>query len=216
MEFGAEVTIGDVCRSCNNGYLSKLDEYICQLFDEYFVRILNYNEVVDFEYNHHKLKRWLLKMCFNSARIHHSKDEFAYKPILPYIRGEDDGLGRSVQLFVQLSYPGPVPESLVAGHPSTQGGVLFEPDGHRVGHVFFKIGSDQKLLRVVHLRSYSFLLAFSEPGTGRADAIDFEQAFLSAVAGVKPLPASRSKVELVCDGLDAWTSFEDSRSSSFV
>lgn len=102
-EFAGGPTLKDVCQTCNNGVLSILDSYICELFDRYFATILERGQKVRFEYDHHRLKRWLLKMCFNSARIHHSNDEFAYLPLLPYIRGEDDALGRSVQLYVQLT-----------------------------------------------------------------------------------------------------------------
>jgi hypothetical protein len=66
-----------------------------------------------FDYDYHRLKRWLLKMSFNSARIHAAKDEFVFPPLLPYILGKSESLGRSVQLYVQLSYPGEIPEGLL-------------------------------------------------------------------------------------------------------
>jgi len=34
----AELTIRDVCASCNNGPLSSLDAYACTLFDDHFSR----------------------------------------------------------------------------------------------------------------------------------------------------------------------------------
>ena len=211
-EFAGEPTVKDVCQDCNNGVLSSLDAYICELFDRYFVRILQRGEAVRLEYDHHRLKRWLLKMCFNSARIHQAKDAFAYTPLLPYIRGEDDALGRSVRLFVQLAYPGPIPSDRLCDPALADAPQMWEPADHRVGHLLFRMGGDQKLMRVVHLRSYSFLLAFSDPACGRAAAIEFERVFLSTVPGVRPLPPSRSAVDLVCDGIDAWSSFEASRS----
>lgn len=87
------------------------------------------------------------------------------------------------------------------------------PSDHRVGHLHFSTGPDRKQLRAVHLRSYSFLIAFSDPGGGRTSAIDFDRAFLATAPGVKPLPASRSVADLVCDGIDAWSSWESSRAS---
>jgi hypothetical protein len=210
-EFVGQPRVKDVCQTCNNGVLSILDSYICELFDRYFVTILERGEKVRFEYDHHWLKRWLLKMCFNSARIHHSNDEFAYLPLLPYIRGEDDALGKSVQLYVQLAYPGPVPPSRLK-EPGLEGApAQWLPSDHRVGHLHFSTGPDRKQLRAVHLRSYSFFLAFSDPRGGRAAAIDFHRAFVATVTGMRPLPASRSVADLVCDGIDAWSSWESSR-----
>ena len=73
-EIQGEPKIRDVCQACNNGYLSQLDYYICTLFDLYLVTIRRRHESVEFEYDYHLLKRWLWKMCFNSARMHNSID----------------------------------------------------------------------------------------------------------------------------------------------
>jgi hypothetical protein len=86
-----EPTVRDVCANCNNGILSALDGYICELFDRSFVTILKRYERLEFEYDYHRLKRCLLKICYNSARIH----------------------GRSVQLFCQLAYPAEVPDEFL-------------------------------------------------------------------------------------------------------
>lgn len=213
-EFAGEPTVKDVCDRCNNGALSRLDAYICEMFDRYFARILERGETVNFGYDHHRLKRWLLKMCYNSARIHAARDLFVFSPLLPYIRGLDDALGRSVQLYVQLTYPSLIPPER-RGEPELQDAPLrWEPADHRVGHFLFEAGSDRKLMRAVHLRSYSFLLAFADPALGRQPAIDFQRTFLATVPGVRALLASRSSVELVCDGTDAWRSFDASRSNA--
>jgi len=76
----SEPTIRDVCADCNNTVLSLLDAYICELFDHSFVHIPKRHERVEFEYDYHRLKRWLLKMCFNSARIHSSRDVIVFPP----------------------------------------------------------------------------------------------------------------------------------------
>src|SRR5215204_5899869 len=65
-EIESEPTIRDVCTECNNHTLSHLDQYICRMFDQVFVRTMERNENITFEYDYHRLKRWLLKMCFNS------------------------------------------------------------------------------------------------------------------------------------------------------
>src|SRR5262249_12994416 len=89
-EFAADPTIRDVCSTCNNIRLSSLDSYICELFDRYFVHIPERYERVTFDYDYHRLKRWLLKICFNSARINSSKDAFVFPPLLPYMLGHSE------------------------------------------------------------------------------------------------------------------------------
>src|SRR4051812_11135562 len=70
----AEPQIRDVCARCNNGALSELDTYICELFDRSFIHMPARDELVSFDYDYHRLKRWLLKMSYNSARIHSAPD----------------------------------------------------------------------------------------------------------------------------------------------
>ncbi|MFK4292939.1 hypothetical protein [Bacillus sp. RC250] len=58
----------DVCETCNNIALSKLDNYAKKLYNEYFRKIVNKDESIMFNYNFDFLARWLLKVNFNSAR----------------------------------------------------------------------------------------------------------------------------------------------------
>lgn len=208
----SEPQIRDVCGRCNNGVLSKLDNYICELFDKSFSRVLARDERVRFEPNYHLLKRWLLKMSFNSARIHDSPDREALEELLPYILGVNERLGRSVQLFVQLLYPEVVPpDELDAPFQGTRG-VLFEPCGNRVGLMYFLApGTGRKLLRAVHLRSFSFLMAYWRPERGRQEQSDLEAVLTKQRAATVLLRPSQGAVELVCNGMGAWASFRDSR-----
>src|SRR5260370_41732919 len=96
----SEVKIRDVCAKCNNIQLSALDNYGVGLFDRTFIRIPERYENVLFEYDYHSLKRWLLKLCFNSARVHAARDLYVFQPLLPYILGRSNDLGKSVQLYV--------------------------------------------------------------------------------------------------------------------
>lgn len=66
--FDGDMTIADVCAVCNNGPLSHLDSYICRLYDRWFVQFPERGQWLDFEYDWTLLGRWLLKICFNSAR----------------------------------------------------------------------------------------------------------------------------------------------------
>lgn len=214
-EVAGEPTIRDVCALCNNGVLSELDAYICAMFDAYFVRILQRNERIKFEFDYHLLKRWLLKMSFNSARIHSSFDLFAYSPLLPYIMGQSTNIGRSVQLYLQLQYPAPIPPEHMKNPEWQEAPVLWEPRENRVGHIVFSVpGQGRKVLRAVHLRSYSFLLAFFSPDERAATHQDFANVFQSMMPGAVLLLASRQRANLICNGIDAWDSFNGARENA--
>ena len=216
-EIKGEPTIRDVCAECNNVRLSKLDDYICGLFDRYFVHILERNEVVIFEFDYHRLKRWLLKMCFNSARIHSSIDVIAFPPLLSYINGESLTVGRSVQLYLQLSYPSEVSEDAVSGSMQPGGSFVFRPTMNRVGNLWFDVsGVGRKLLRAVHLRSFSFYLAFFKLDESRAILNDFSREFLGQLPMTELLRPSQPRIELVCNGIDAWQAFKNSRDIKFT
>ncbi len=211
-EITSEPKTRDVCERCNNTVLSELDRYICFLFDRYFVRILDRHERVVFEFDYHFLKRWLLKTCYNSARVNSSRDLFVFEPLLPYIMGKDIKVGRSVLLFLQLSYPGEIPEDMLTDEAPKYRPVFFRPTANRVGHLLFRTyGIGQKLLRSVHLRSFTFYLAFFQTGENHAVLQDFTNVFLLSTRATALLRPSLSCVELECDGLDAWLSFADSR-----
>jgi hypothetical protein len=61
-------TVKDVCRDCNNGPLSSLDEYARQLYESYFQTIVEPRDLITFQYDFHLLSRWLLKIAYNTAR----------------------------------------------------------------------------------------------------------------------------------------------------
>jgi hypothetical protein len=197
--------------------LSTLDTYVCSLFDRYFARIPQGYEKVSFEYDYHMLKRWLLKMSYNSARIHNSIDLFVYPPLLQYINGVSLSVGKSVQLFVQLAYPGIVPHERLAGADPADPPTIWEPQDNRCGHMNFKVpGIGEKLVRAVHLRSYSFFLAFFRPGEKSEIMKHFGETFLSAMSASALLLPSRPRIDLLCDGMDAWKSIDGARENQLV
>src|SRR5216684_242093 len=62
---GGELKIGDVCKRCNNGPLSSLDNYVSDLHDQYFKSIVHSGDRVDFRFDFERLLRWLLKTGYN-------------------------------------------------------------------------------------------------------------------------------------------------------
>jgi hypothetical protein len=216
-EIPSEPQIRDVCSHCNNVVLSHLDGYICALFDAALVRIPRRDERVAFEYDYHLLKRWLLKLSFNSARIHNSSDLFALEAVRPYITGQNERLGDSVQLFLQLSYPQEVSEADLPADAGLEQPVVFEPTLNRAGHLFFRVpGVGQKVLRAVHLRAYSFFLAFFKPSERRETMTYFERVFTQNMRSTVRLMPNQQSVELLCDGAGAWESFGGSRENKLV
>lgn len=213
-EIPSEPTVRDVCAQCNNTVLSSLDEYICQLFDRSFVHIPDRHERVTFDYDYHRLKRWLLKMCFNSARIHNSIDVIAFPPLLPYIVGSSNSLGRAVQLFAQLSYPAEIPEEYV--DTDDERPTIYYPTMNRVGNAWFAApGIGRKMLRAVHLQSFSFYLAFWRPGERREEIDTFTGMFLQRNPATVLLRASKTRGVLVCNGMNAWESVSEARNIQF-
>lgn len=149
--------------------------------------------------------------------MHSSLDSFVYSPILSYINGISDFTGRSVQLYIQLSYPGVVPSERLVDPKLRDAPVIWEPQDHRLGLVYFDApGVGRKVLRAVHLRSYSFYLAFFDPGAKASVAADFTTEFLARSPGTVLLLASRSRVDLVCDGMDAWRSYAGARENALI
>jgi hypothetical protein len=216
-EIEGEPTIRDVCRSCNNGTLSELDSCVCTLFDRYFVHILKRHEVIWFQYDYHLLARWLLKMSFNSARIHSSIDRIAYPPLLDYVCGRSTSDSRSVQVFIQLSYPGLIPPERMAAQEFHECPALWEPQDNRVGLFHFEVsGIGRKILRAIHLRSYSFFIAFFKSGEKRSVVKEFAENFISGMLASVLLAPSRPEVDLVCNGADAWLSCDGARKNQFV
>jgi hypothetical protein len=110
----------------------------------------------------YRLKRWLLKMCFNSARIHDAADVFVFRALLPYINGQSDAEGRYVQLYLQLAYPIQVPAEDFSNTPQ-----MWWPADHRVGHLWFTAPEGQKLLRAV-MRAFSTISATTPATCGVA------------------------------------------------
>lgn len=87
--FRTDMVVKDVCETCNNGILSKLDSHFVQLFEKNMQKPIYPGHCVEFEFEYNFLLRELLKISFNSARA--SSDGFkavkALRKYVPYILG---------------------------------------------------------------------------------------------------------------------------------
>jgi hypothetical protein len=96
-------TVRDVCARCNNGPLSKLDTYICELHDQYFKTIVRTGDRVDFRFDFDRLLRWLLKVSYNTSRArgwYFQKDD----KLIKYVLGEGPRLS-GFHVFLLLMIP---------------------------------------------------------------------------------------------------------------
>lgn len=210
-EIKTEPQLRDICHVCNNGVLSQLDEYICKLWDQCFSKIHEFGSFVSFSYDYNLLCRWLLKLCYNSARIH-KFDEFIYPPLAPYILNGSEPAAE-FRLFLEIIPPGliSIAELKKMGMPSDKP-LRWEPDYHRLGHAQFTASDGRKkILRAVHLRSYCFSIAFFEPGAKEAEINEFLSIFLLQKQDVKYIPPGSTAVSLMCNGVNAWDSLRGSR-----
>jgi len=149
-------------------------------------------------------------MCFNSARIHNASDRNMLEALVPYILHGDYELGLSTQLFLQLSYPEEIPRSEM--HPVT--GVdrpVIYPDVNRIGSLCFLNGVDKIVLRLVCLRSFTFLLAYWPLGRKYAGQMELAGRLMQRRPHTVLLEPGQGNITLVCDGMGAWESFKASQ-----
>ena len=90
-----DLVVKDVCGACNNGTLASLAAYGKMLYERYFASPVYADEIVEFEYDHDQIIRWLLKLSFNSARAQNAdvrvlhefrKDILGHSPLTDRIR----------------------------------------------------------------------------------------------------------------------------------
>ena len=149
--FGADLVVKDVCATCNNGPLSELDAYACALFDNYFCKVIERNETVDFRYEHDKLLRWLLKISYYSARTTKA-DLIFYRPLRDYI------LGVAVK-------PAFVSATLDIVVPSIVNGITLEPKATRCARVLLGKTRSWICVRLVAINSFYFYIVITEENT---------------------------------------------------
>lgn len=107
------LTISDVCESCNNGILSRLDTYGKQIIEQYFYEIFqikDYNVPFAVQLDPNLFTRWILKILYNSLRCDKFSTSNIY-PTIPYIIGESKEFPKNVSIFIGTHINlNPVPE----------------------------------------------------------------------------------------------------------
>lgn len=114
------ITLSDVCASCNNGTLSKLDAYGAKLVETTFFEELDfscYGKCMPIELDTSVFIRWILKILYNGVRFQ-KLDTEDIERCIPYILGDTDipPVNASVLLGLHINLT-PVPEQLYQYNP---------------------------------------------------------------------------------------------------
>lgn len=100
----SEGKIKDVCAICNNVHLGSLDGLVKNMFQDSGIMTNNYlRDHVDFKYNYNILKRWLLKVSYNSARAAGNK-YYRFKRFTSFMLGHEQEES-DVEILVGLYKP---------------------------------------------------------------------------------------------------------------
>lgn len=95
--------VKDVCARCNNQILGELDQYGKAVYDKYCHEPIYLGESCHFDVDSVLLKRWLLKLCFNSGRMH-GADTLILSQYREFILGKMES-PRPFPVYVHLISP---------------------------------------------------------------------------------------------------------------
>jgi hypothetical protein len=202
-----EMLIKDVCQSCNNGVLSKLDAYGKLLWDHFFSRAVYHGETVPFEFDRSLLLRWLLKLSFNSARVHNA-DVSVLSTFRSAILGRDE-LPANLRCFVHLISPaefGSKGEPSPATRDNANADMLLMPHWFRITQLRMPISCIAEVMqRAVIINSFCFAL-FSQESQRELDRNVLDECcdlWMSRQAGAIEIKSQSSRLNLTANGEDA-------------
>ena len=114
------MTISDVCASCNNGILSKLDAYGQNIIEQYFYETFNikdYNTPFAINLDPNLFARWILKITYNMLRTN-KKTTTYISPTITYIMGEIEEYTNKLSIYMGTHINiNPVPEEFFEYFP---------------------------------------------------------------------------------------------------
>ena len=198
-----EPTVKDVCCVCNNGELSQLDVYACELYDRFWCKKIERGQVIKFDYDYDRLIRWLLKISFNSARIHDS-DPGILNYYSKYMIGRFRA-PRNMRLFLQLISPAIVNaegEALTKGE--VKAGTKFYPDRLREGHTALSNYELKSAVgRSVIINAFAFSIFVYDRNAPETNMRRLEVAFAEASPSATLVKDDGQTVYVAANGLDA-------------
>lgn len=197
------LTVKDVCRICNNGILSQLDEYARSCWDQHFSRIVQVGDApksaaIDLA----KLTRWLAKVSYNIARAKaHSADVDILRDLAQYILDKGPPR-RRIAVYHGTLIPSAVPDHVRPRllNPNIQ---TVAPEAIRLSIVDDPrlLGSTIATARIIGLHSSIFFLVVStRPQPTRTDwsrgLRRFEKLVPMAHLGTTPLVIEPSEYDV--------------------
>lgn len=187
------VTIGDVCRTCNNGFLSELDGYGAALYKQFFAFPPRPGKRVQFIFDDDKLLRWLLKLAYNAGRSRgwHSSLLKPLKDSISYIRSQASRPAVTT-LYLQLITPARLSKQQRATVEEKTGEKLdkIPPDFLRI--TVFALQGIVAGYRIA-MNGYVFYVLFANPNSTTAQLRTLEKRFYSETTGGKRLDPRTSK-----------------------
>jgi hypothetical protein len=163
----SDVVVKDVCSDCNNKLLGELDGYAKTLYDNYFSVLVKNAENISFQYDYEKLVKWLLKISFNSSRVHNSDVDILSK-YKDYLIGKGQSPG-SFSIFVHLVGPSLDEESNTYEYP----------EGWRVSQLRLPTRRVTNCVyRCIFINSFCFTLFVLDPIESSDKINEIEEEFL--------------------------------------
>ncbi len=191
----SELVISDVCADCNNGKLSILDSYLCQLFDKYFNLYIEKEKELTFEYDYELLLRTLLKITYNSSRTVTKKQNYFSRYADFILEGGKNYENIVVKLDLVL--------------PSIINDAKVYPKSARCGIINVGIASDNIILRAVSINSFYFYLVMSKAEFIKEANIDEFQEIFNRIPGVIVHPYRKDITISKFSGLDTYDTHID-------
>jgi hypothetical protein len=198
----SDLTIGDVCALCNNGFLSQLDEYGAKLYDQFFGFMPQPGERIELFYDFDLLTRWLLKLSYNTARMRKWPAPHLEQLTLVtgYMKGHDP-CPSNLRVYVQLITPAkltPVEKERIL---KLDGLALDELEpGFRRFNAFWMEGMVTGCL--VAMNGYQFYIVFWNCAHARQQMRNSENKFLRHTLGAKRLRPTTTKSVLYPSSLN--------------
>lgn len=151
------LVIKDVCAECNNGVLSDLDGYALNLITKYNCKIVKNTKKVYFKCNYNMLARWILKVCYNSARANKREyDIRLYKQFINYIK---NGGETTNKILIYLNFMGLESDSKNINYYHLNKKSKYSIDFFRIAPFAMRDKiSHYFRMRIILINSFAFLL----------------------------------------------------------
>lgn len=193
----SDLVIKDVCAECNNGVLSQLDTYALYLVTKYNGNINKSTKKLFFKYDYNKLSRWLLKVCYNSARSNKSEyDMNLYKKCAPYII-ENKEIKNKISvyaIFMDLSYGKKTYDCYHFDDKSE-----YTIDFFRIGPFRLReLSTHYCSMRMILVNSFAFLTVVYDEGLSEAEIDNIHQSIMKSKYNVYKL-GNDKKIKMIKD-----------------